>query len=348
MNKKIKCQIFSILLILLISFSLGGCGCSKQKNADNKNNNTSEQTISKDINNLTGLKIDESKSNLRPVCVMTNNMKKAQPLSGVFDADIVYECLNEGGITRIMSVFKDIESVKNIGSVRSARPYYINLAKGLNGIYVHLGGSSPAYSLLKSGYIDEIDLILGKYMWRDESRRKNLGLEHSAFTSGEKLSQGIAEKGFSKTLDNNYKYNPYFSDDSQVLNGNPAKKLTVKFSGYKSTIFNYDEKTQEYLVSQFDKPQMDANKSIQNSKKNVIVLRAKTQNFENTELLDINLLGSGEGYYMSQGKIIDIIWNRENENTSFSYKTKDGKDLSLLKGKFYICIVTPNTTVTAE
>ena len=345
MNKKIK--LLTLLSILLIfSLSLFLYIKNKDKN-DIKDPKPLTQTVS-NINPLTGLEIDESKANLRPVCVMTNNMKNAQPLSGVHDADIVFECLNEGGITRIMSVFKDIESIGNIGSIRSARHYYINLAKGLNGIYVHLGGSYPAYSLLKSGYIDEIDLIKGKYMWRDQYRQKNLGLEHSAFTSGEKLLQGIEENGFSRTFDKNYTFRSDFSDNSPILNGSEAKKLTVKFSGYKSTVFEYDKNKQEYLVSQFDKPQIDANKNIQNSKKNILVLRAHTQNYENTELLDINLVGSGDGYYMSQGKILNITWNRESDTDFFKYKTANGDNLALLPGKSYICIVTPNTSVISE
>ncbi|MDQ5983300.1 MAG: putative lipoprotein YerB [Eubacteriales bacterium SKADARSKE-1] len=340
---------FLLCLILLASFSLTGClGKNNSSDSQSPQNLTSPQTNAA-INSLTGLSIDEEKIDFRPVCIMTNNFHKGQPMSGISDADILYECLIEGGITRIMSVFKDIKSAPTIGTVRSARPYFVNLAKGLGGIYIHLGGSYPAYALLKSGYIDSIDLISNeKYMWRDAERRKKLGLEHSAYTSGEKLSLGITDKGYKTTLDSNYSFKTDFSENSPVLSGKDAKKLTAKFSGYKSTVFDYDETNKTYLVSQFDKPQMDANKNIQNSKPNVIILRAETKSVDKTELLDINLLGTGEGYYMSNGKIIDIIWSRPNDNVSFKYATKDGNAVPLLPGQSYVCVMTKTAKVTAE
>lgn len=341
--------IFTLCLALLVSFSLAGCfGKNNSQNSDSSQNSNLSQN-SGPINTLTGLNIDKEKVNLRPVCVMTNNFHKGQPMSGISDADILYECLIEGGITRIMSVFKDIKSAPTIGTTRSARPYFINLAKGLDGIYIHLGGSFPAYNLLKTGYIDSIDLISnGKYMWRDAERRKRLGLEHSAYTSGEKLTDGISDKAFRTTLNNDYSFKTAFSENSPVLSGKDAKKLIAKFSGYKSTVFDYDETNKTYLVSQFDKPQIDANKNVQNSKPNVIILRAETKSVDKTELLDIDLVGNGEGYYMSNGKIIEINWSRPNDNVSFSYTAKDGSSVSLLPGQSYVCVMTKNAKVTVE
>lgn len=340
--------IFSQVLILLFVLTMF-TGCFKKDSSQDPQTDdySSNDSSTGCINPLTGLDIEKDKVNLRPVCVMTNNMKKAQPLHGVSDADILFECLIEGGITRIMQVHKDIASAPTLGTVRSARPYFINLAHGLGAIYVHLGGSFQAYDILKSGYINSIDLITnGNYMWRDAARRKNLGLEHSAFTSGEKLVQAINKKGYNTQIDNNYKFKMNFSNDSPVLSGKDATKLIAKFSGYKSTVFDYDEKNQTYLVSQFDKPQMDGNKNIQNSKPNVIILRAETSQVPKTELLNINLIGSGEGYYMSHGKIIEINWKRNNDNELFTYSTKDGKDVPLLKGQTYVCVMTKTAPVT--
>lgn len=345
MNKLIRKSLYPVVAILL-SFSLVFLGGCFQKNSDDSSDGGNQTVDYGNTNPLTGLPMDESKTNLRPVCIMTNNMKKAQPLHGITDNDMMFEICIEGGITRIMQVFKDINSAPNIGSIRSARAYFINLAHGLGAVYVHLGGSFQAYDILKSNYIDSIDLITnGNYMWRDADRRKNLGLEHSAFTSGEKLSQAIAKKSYNTLMDKNYKFRTSFSDDSPVLSGNDAKQLNVKFSGYKSTVFDYDTEKKTYLVSQFDKPQMDGNKNIQNSKPNVLVLRADTSLIPKTELLSINLTGSGDGYYMSHGKIIEINWHRTDDNSHFTYTTKDGKDVPLLRGQTYTCIVSKTAPV---
>ena len=336
----------SLIAMLLTFLCLFLSGCFGNSSDSPNNEDSTTQYSCANINPLTGLEISADKVNLRPVCVMTNNMKKAQPLHGITDCDVMFEILIEGGITRIMQVFKDIQAIPTIGTIRSSRPYFINLAHGLGGIYVHLGGSFQAYEILRSGYIDSIDLISnGNYMWRDADRRKNLGLEHSAFTSGEKLAQAIGKKSYNTQMSDGYKFKTNFSNDSPVLAGDPANKLNVKFSGYKSTVFDYDAANQTYLVSQFDIPQIDGNKNVQNSKPNIFVLRAETSSVPKTELLSINLIGSGEGYYMSHGKILEVTWHREDDNGMFTYTDKNGNDVPILQGQSYVCIVPKSTLV---
>ena len=92
-------------------------------------------------NPLTGLPIEPEYEQRRPVAVMLNNLKKAQPQLGNSQADIIYEVPAEGGITRMLAVYQSLEDVGSIGSIRSARPYYIELALGHDALYVHAGGS---------------------------------------------------------------------------------------------------------------------------------------------------------------------------------------------------------------
>ena len=88
-------------------------------------------------NPLTGLPIEPEYEQRRPVAVMLNNLKKAQPQLGNSQADIIYEVPAEGGITRMLAVYQSLEDVGSIGSIRSARPYYIELALGHDALYVH-------------------------------------------------------------------------------------------------------------------------------------------------------------------------------------------------------------------
>ena len=85
----------------------------------------------------------------RAVAVMVNNHPKARPQSGLNKADIVYEILAEGDITRFLAVFQS-EKPENIGPVRSARAYYIELAKGLNALYIAHGYSAEAKEMLRT------------------------------------------------------------------------------------------------------------------------------------------------------------------------------------------------------
>ncbi len=91
----------------------------------------------------------------RAVAVMINNHPKARPQSGLNKADIVYEILAEGDITRFLAVFQS-EKPANIGPIRSARDYYIELAKGFNALYIAHGYSPEAKKMLEQGYVDNL------------------------------------------------------------------------------------------------------------------------------------------------------------------------------------------------
>lgn len=339
MKKKSK-----IIILLLAIAVILGCGAywifvaSSQKTSPKTAQQN--QPIETGINSLTGLPIDESKANNRPIAIMINNYHGAQPLHGVSEADIMFECPAEGGITRILSVFKDYEKVSTIGSVRSSRPYFIDLAKSLDAIYVHLGGSTHAYEKLNSGYIDSIDLIgLGQFMWRDSARRSKLGLEHSAMTSGENLVKAVKFKGYKTQTDPQIKNTLKFGEKSQVLEGQEVKDVSAIFSDYKRTSFTYDAQNQTYLISQFKGPQIDGNINEQNSKQNVIFLDVNGQKIDNSKLLSLSTTGEGTGKYFSRGKYIDIMWSRSEGANFFKFFTADKKDLLLLPGKTYVCVL---------
>lgn len=291
------------------------------------------------VNPLTGLPIEKGREDGRPVAVMVNNIKKAQPLLGVQQADVMYECLVEGGITRIMAVYQDHQAIPVVGSIRSARPYYIHLASSLDAIYVHIGGSNQAKELLRTGLVEDYDLMrMEQYMWRDPQRRADLGYEHSAVTSGQRLMEALDEKE-TRTQRKDGVEGLAFSQNSPVQQGKDAPGVSVNFSSYKSTDFTYDEERGGYLVSQFDKPMMDGDTGGQVCKENVLVLRVNTYPIDEYGLMAMDLAGSGAGYYLNGGKRLDIRWSRKSEDSPFVLTTSDGGLLPMLPGQIYVCCV---------
>lgn len=350
--KKNKHNLLLITVIILILVLLVGVvGWFFAKNyAKNSNKNIikmfssqgQKSTEVKSKNELTGLPIDEEYVNKRPIGVMINNLEGAQPLLGVSDADLIYECPVEGGITRLLAIFKNPKGIQKIGSVRSARPYFINIAQGLDAIYMHIGGSVQATEMLNSPDIDSFSL--GSYedmMWRDPTRKANLGYEHSALTSGDRLIKGIEEAGVRETLKTDNKFKQSFSStNSQIEAGNIAQNVEVVFSSYKSTVFKYNNEKETYMIYQFNKPQMDDNKNVQNSKQNVIIIKADvtTINPEN-DLKAVQIIGNGEGQYISKGKTINIKWSKASAKDPIKYTTNNGSELIMIPGQSYICVV---------
>ena len=106
---------------------------------------------------LSGLPVDEKIGNRRPVAIMLNNLKPAQPMSGVSYADVVYEYVVEGGITRLMGLFENYDGLEKIGSVRSCREYFVYTALEFDAIYCHFGQATPYVGdYLNSDGVDDI------------------------------------------------------------------------------------------------------------------------------------------------------------------------------------------------
>ena len=152
-----------IVLLLLIGLFLTGCG--KKEESDTKkpsNDNQNQADIKK-------LKIVDENSKTRPYAVMINNISVARPLqSGLQDAYLMYEIIVEGGITRYMALFMD-QNTTRIGSIRSARHYFLDYALENDAIYVHHGQSPQAQRDFSALGVDRIVVDNSKTGWRDKS-----------------------------------------------------------------------------------------------------------------------------------------------------------------------------------
>lgn len=308
-------------------------------------------------NPLTGMPIGQKWVTARPVAVMLNNLEAALPQLGQSQADIIYECLAEGGITRMLGVYQTVEGVGTIGSVRSSRPYYLELALGHDAIYLHAGGSEDAYAKIKAWGVTALDCVRGSYegktpgsnlFWRDAERRKNNGLEHSVVTTGETILKLFPTYDFRQEHKEGYVYTQAFADSGTPVGGETALKLTVPFSSYKTGIFTYDTAMGKYLVEEYGKAYVDGNTGEQVGVTNVLVLKTACGIIKGDELghISVAVTGSGDGYFACGGKIIPIQWSKAGRDSQFVYTTADGKPLVLGRGSSYVSLVPLESGVT--
>lgn len=340
--KKIFCAFLSVCISISL---LSGCELLESINFEDKNDsknseisddNTQEQEIK--YNSLTGLEIASEYENARPVAFMVNNIKIAQPLLGVSKADIIYECLVEGGITRLLAVYKNVSDVECIGSIRSVRPCYLSLIRGLDAIILYNGTSVQAKNIINSDDLSAYDIgYYNNACWRDDDRRKNLGYEHSLLTSGEMANNLINKCG--ERLTSDYSIGLEFGASSQVKNGDNANKMTVKFSSYKNTVFEYNSSSKEYDIFQFNDKQYDDYYNVQNTAKNVIAIFVNCSVIDDEGHINLELISSGNGYYMSEGKYIKIKWSKESEDSPLLFTDENGNQLVMTPGKQYVCCV---------
>jgi hypothetical protein len=275
---------------------------------------------------------------------MINNISIAQPQLGISKADMIYEILVEGGITRMMAVFQDVSNAGEIGSVRSARPYFVNIAYGLEAVYIHAGGSPDAYAALKSTGITHLDGVNGKkqdIFYRDKNRQKTMGYEHSLVTTSDLIGKWLPEYDITLVHGGSFKNGLTFTDNAVPENGNAAASVTVHFSSSKKTEFTYSETDSLYNIAQYGKAYADGNDGTKITVKNILVLRTRINVISGDEAgrIDVDTVGNGSGTFVCGGKYEDIKWSRKNNGSQFVFTKGDGTPLELGRGKTYVCIV---------
>ncbi len=304
------------------------------------------------VNPLTGEPVAEDISANRPVMVMLNNVRQALPQSGNGQADIIYEILEEGGITRMLGVYQDIGQVEgNLGTIRSTRPYYVYLVAGMDGILVHAGGSPAAYDAIEAYQVTDLDALSGaatSLFWRDSARRSaGYATEHTMYITASDISDYLAGGSVRTEHEAGFTVQQTFVEDGTPADGSDANIITVPFSGYKTGVFTYDAETGKYLVSEYDAPYVDETTGEQVSVENVLIIMTRISQIEGDSKgrLDVTMTGNGIGYYACNGKYIPINWSRPSLDSQYQFTTMDGEPLSLGVGKSYVNIVPTTCSV---
>lgn len=282
----------------------------------------------------------------RPVTFTIGNTDEARPQYGISQADIFYEICVEGGLTRCMPVFSDLSDVKAIGSVRSARTYFVSISRAYNAVFMHSGASYYAANVLNKNVVDHVNGD-GAIFYRDEARKAaGYAYEHRHFVDGVKATDFL-QKNFSMKGRENANYGLDFVDQ-QTLEGESAKNVRVNFgTGYaKATLFTYDEAKGNYttaLLTQSMKLEdwIDAGTGEALRFENLLVLYAKRSPAPGATAGNVlhELVGGNDGYYISGGKVVPIKWTRAEEDSAFHYTLTDGTPLNVIPGKTYVGIV---------
>jgi len=303
--------------------------------------------LSRQYNPLTGLPSEIDISNNRPLAIMINNNYEAMPQIGVSNADIIYETLIEGGLTRMLAIYQDISDAGVIGSIRSTRHYFVDLASSYDAILIFAGASPQAYSTIKDRDITYLDAVLGSSLdifYRDPARLQTMNTVDSLVTSSDLIEKWLPQYGFRLQHDEGYKQTLRFIDDGTPVTEAAATIFTVSYEASKPTSFSYNSSDNMYYLSQHGSRYIDGNDNKQLAFTNVLVLKTPVSfivgDYEGRR--DIVTTGDGVGYYICGGKYIGIKWSRPDYSSQFEYTLDDGSELFLGRGKTYICIV-PDT-----
>lgn len=280
----------------------------------------------------------------RPAAVMVSNIQQALPQKGIQSADVLVEMPVEGAITRIMALFSDYSKVPNIGSIRSARHDFVELIVPFSPLYLHFGWSQPGREAVQNNNIDTINgiEIANVAFYQDKDRLKTKASEHTWFSNADYIQKGISKKSYKNKLEE--PMNPIFKfakPDDDVMATATAEGLnaSAKLSNGCIATFDYDATTKRYKKGQYGGAHIDASLSGQQqlTVKNVLVMHTDIGLMSDRLHKEINL-SSGSGYYLSNGKRIDVTFSKPKVDSLLKVIGPDGQEQPLNVGNTYLVI----------
>ena len=334
-------KILSGILVLFFLFTcLTACG----KKDDEEPIKPSEPEVPKEI-----VDIIDVNSKTRPLAVSINNTPVAVKVQeGLNKAYIVYEIPTEGSTSRLLALFKDIKNL-NVGTIRSARHNFMDFSYESDAIFVSYGWSHYAEDELKKNIIDYVQGIRSEgSMWRDN--KEHLATEHTVYLNTDKVYEYIKnKKKYSTESDNTVllNYNVSDTDLSNMENVKEAKKVTLPY-GNITTVFEYNEESKMYNRIVNGVKTKDHETKEEFTTKNIIVQKIGYSVMPDKYYWDLKTVGSGDGYYITNGYAVPIKWSKESRKSKTKYTYLDGSEISVSDGRTYIEVHLTKKSVTIQ
>ncbi len=329
-------KIASLIFILFIF-----CGCGKKEEPIVESPEVEEAIPVKE-------KIDivDVNSNTRPFAVVVNNATVAVKVQqGLQKAYMVYEIPVEGNMTRLLAFYKDIDDLK-VGTIRSARHNFLDYVFEQDAIFVHWGWSHYAKDQIRSLNVESLNGLYDSAFWRENPL--NLAIEHTGYTSIQKVRDLSKEKGFSLTSDKGLVLNYSLQEVNLNDSGEVANKIYIPSSNVSNTSYEYDSDKKLYLRSVNGNKHIDYLTKEQYTAKNIIIQKINTRMASDNYYWELETVGSGEGMYITNGYATPIKWSKENRKSKTIYTYPNGEEVKLNDGNTYIQLQSNNQKYTIE
>ncbi len=309
----------------------------------------------------------------RPLYVMIENSVDSRPQSGLNSADVIYEAVAEGGITRFGAVFYCGVAARDtiVGPVRSARTHFINLASEYNyPLYTHVGGancgSSDPRTCTTDKRVQALEQInaygwggvkgndLNQFsigfptFWRDYERLgRTVATEHTMYSSTEKLWKYAAGRGWtnqdpSQKLEWSDKFAPFTFKDDATEKGSVTQ---ISFGFWESyhdfdVVWKYDASSNAYKRETGTAPHTDLNDKSPLSARVVVVQFTKELGpLDEHKHLLYEVIGTGKGIIFQDGTSTEATWSKKDREARTVWTDAKGKKIAFNRGKIVFHIL---------
>lgn len=319
-------------------------------------------------NPLTGEPTTVNLSGQRPLAIVVDNVEASYAnQTGLTEADVLYETLVAPGITRFLMLIADPYSVDSVCNIRSAREYHLDFSAYHNAVLMAHGG---AYNDSYDFYQDAKDRLGSRYGFIDTCQEPHFNqltngelygtianegdradLQYDTVYKPDALKALLTSKyskftgGFDGSAKQSLQFVEYGTDKS-MAGASDAKNIALEFTadgaaGAKLVSYKYDAASNKYLRYQDGKAHVDGQSKTreQLAFTNVITLFTdvdvvSTGIKNDPYMTEIDVVGTGTGYYFYGGKVINITWKAT--STKLTLTDALGNELKLATGNTYI------------
>lgn len=358
MKNKTKVIIPIIVVAIILAIVGVVIALSSNSNKTDLANEENKNNVTDNVESKGKVDIVDINSKTRPYALSVNNTPVAVKVQeGLNKAYMVYQIPTEGQTSRLIALYKDADEDLVVGTIRSLRHNMIDFALESDAIMGHFGTSIYAENDIKNGVINNLDGMYGAPYYRNNP--ENLASEHTAYTSIKRFKDAVNKKKYRTTSDNSIllNYNPEDTELSSASNVKVAKSVHVPYGGSSST-FKYDESTKMYTRYADGNKCVDHKTKEDVTTKNIIVQKIEYTMCDDNYCWDLKTIGSGEGYFITNGYAVPISWSKDSRTskTKYTYKqgtTIDGKDvggkeIEVSDGRTWITVQTTKQKLTIE
>ncbi|MBQ8783082.1 MAG: DUF3048 domain-containing protein [Clostridia bacterium] len=348
-----KKAIKNTLCCALAGVMLFGCTACGSKDDETTTTTTSTtqsttETTTADLGNMNPLTgeygLSDDAVGDRPIAVVVENSAAARPQWGLSSPDVLVEGVVEGGITRMLLLYSDVNEIPKVGPIRSARHDFVEFAECFDAIFVHCGWSIYAEKKIKNDGVNNLNGIQNytpKFFYRDSSRAHK-GTEHTGYSNGKYISATVDAVDYRTTVKQGYEsVLGFVAYDSAVTPANTCNNISFQYSSSAKYSMKYNQDDGQYYTYLGSNARKDAD-GVHLNYKNVLVLYCNVNSMGDSKgCVDMKLENANTGYYISNGGYEEISWTKNGSASSSKLviKKNNGEALTMNPGNTYIALV---------
>lgn len=340
MAAKKKSKGLKILIAVLAVLVFGGAaGMVLLSGGSNEEPDLQQEGVY--INPLTGEATETEIEAARPLIVSIDNVGDAIPQSWLSKADMIYEFPVEGRQTRLQAVYYS-EFPEEFGPIRSVRPYFVDLAREYDAVYLGHGWSPEAKNYLFTGVVPYIN---GMNSSLDFYRSSEKEAPHDSYLAWSEVKSKIDEAGW---WSENHEITPFsFLEDREAVQGERTGRIYFKYASSKCE-FTYDRGKNTYTRTINGKEYVDLETGEPIECTNILVQRVHSTTLDAKGRLKINMCAGGEAMLFTNGKVITGTWSRADLDSRTVFKDSSGNEFKLDAGKTWVEVTDQNCIVTYD